>query len=82
MLVGKIQAQHRKELEDLENDFNEKKENMYDNEKQLLETNDMLARENSELKKALTEATGDLHKTKEHLAYITKNHEQEVKLRL
>lgn len=82
MLVSKIQSEHREELDKQEEEFNEQQERMFNNEKRLKEIADDLQKENDRLKKELEDREGAYVKLTEDMAFLTKNHEEEVQLRL
>ena len=82
MLVSKIQSEHREELDKQEEEFNECQERMFNNEKKLKGITDDLQKENDRLKKELDDRKGAYVKLTEDMAFLTKNHEEEVQLRL
>ena len=55
---------------------------MFNNEKMLKEVTDDLQKENDRLKKELDDQKASYTKLKEDMAFLTKNHEEEVQLRL
>jgi hypothetical protein len=55
---------------------------MFDNEKKLKEVTDDLLKENDRLKKDLEDQKGAYYKLKDDMIFLTKNHEEEVQLRL
>jgi len=78
MLVKKIQAEHRKELESQEQEFVDVQDRLFDNEKKLKMEVDRLSKENDELKRQLSEQVSTSTKLKEDMEFQAKNHEEEV----
>ena len=81
-LVNKIQAEHRKEIEEQEEKFNENEARMFKIEKDLQKRLDDLTKERDILQQRLDDALFEKSKMDEEMEEKTKTHESEVTLRL
>lgn len=82
MLISEISAEHKKELEELDKDYQKKSEEQANNEKVLKENLDTQQKMCEELQREMMNEKQMRLKLEEDYTQNTKNHEEEVQLRL
>lgn len=82
MLISEIAKEHKSELEKLQSDFQNKFQEQANHEKILRDTNDTLTKYAEELERERANEKQMRQKLEEDYAQNTKNHEEEVQLRL
>lgn len=82
MLISEISKEHKKELEELDRDYQKKSEEQANNEKVLKENLDTQQKMCEELQREMMNEKQMRLKLEEDYTQNTKNHEEEVQLRL
>lgn len=82
MLIKQINNEHREKIEQMEADFSKEIQTLNLNEKELKFSLDEMERENSELKKRLSEEVQLRSKLQDEIYKNIRSHEEEVQLRL
>ena len=82
MLISEISKEHKKEIENLDRDYQKKAEEQANNEKVLKENLDVQQKLCEELQREMMNEKTMRMKLEEDYTQNTKNHEEEVQLRL
>ena len=82
MMITKINSEHDEHVEQLKKDFDKKCQEFIDNEKNLKKNISMLQKNNQEIERERTNERNLRLRLEEEFNQNTKNHEEEVQLRL